>query len=181
MSSVAPLLKQLRQTAVPTLSIRKLADKLGMGHSSYAVYENANVYKKPYLPIDLARRIAAVLAEHSVDPADVMKLAGLTDAESQPEARAIEAARPAIQYVPLQVALPSEAALRDMFRSLLVLVPDGSTKDETAEILARWLPSGFAGIGPYLPDPGAGASPAGDTPPPAAATDHRESGPSSRT
>ncbi|WP_288804082.1 XRE family transcriptional regulator [uncultured Novosphingobium sp.] len=174
-------MKALRQSARPKLSIRRAADILEMGHSSYGFYENPNLYKKPYLPIDLARRIATAFADYSVDPADVMKLAGLNEAEVEPEVRAVESARPAVQYVSLQVALPSEAALRDMFRSLLVLVPDGATKDETAEILARWLPSGFAGIGPYLPDPGAGASPAGDTPPPAAATDHHESGPSSRT
>lgn len=165
MPSVAPLLKQLRQTAVPPLSIRKLADKIGMVHSSYAVYENANVYKKPYLPIDLARRIAAALTDHGVDPTAVMKLAGLTEAETEPEARAIEAARPAVQYVSLQVALPSEAALREMFAKLLVLVPENASRDETAEILARWLPSGFAGIGPYLPDSGAAASPVTDAPP----------------
>lgn len=181
MSSAALRLKQLRLRAVPPISMRKTAERLGMGHTSYGLYENPNLYKKRHLPLDLARRIAAVFADHGIDPAEVMLLAGLTDEEAVPEARAVEAARPAVQYVSLQVALPSEAALRDMFRSLLVLVPDGSTKDETAEILARWLPSGFAGIGPYLPDPGAAASPAGDTPPPTAATDHRESGPSSRT
>lgn len=175
MASVAPLLKSLRQTAVPPLSIRKMAERLGMGHSSYAVYENPNLYKKPHLPIDLARRIAAVLAEYSVDPADVMKLAGLTADETAPEARAIEASRPTVQYVSLQVALPSEAALREMFAKLLILVPEGASRDETAEILARWLPSGFAGIGPYLPDPGAASSPVSGVPPQSAATADRES------
>jgi hypothetical protein len=53
MSSVAPLLKQLRLTAVPSISLRKTAEKLGVGPSTYAVYENANLYKKPHLPIDL--------------------------------------------------------------------------------------------------------------------------------
>jgi hypothetical protein len=38
-----------------------------------------------------------------------------------------------------------------MFHSLLALVPEGASRAETAEILARWLPTGFAGIGPYLP------------------------------
>jgi hypothetical protein len=80
-----------------------------------------------------------------------------------------------VQYVQLQVALPSEAALREMFAKLLVLVPEGSSKDETAEILARWLPSGFAGIGPYLPDPGAGVSPSADVPPRSGATADPES------
>lgn len=175
MTSVAPRLKKLRQTAIPPLSMRQAAQKLGMGHSSYGLYENPNTYKKPYLPIDFARRVAAVFAEHGVDPSEVMKLAGLNESEAEPEGRAIEAARPPIQYVSLQVALPSEAALRDMFRSLLVLVPEGASKDEAAEILARWLPSGFAGIGPYLPDPNAAGSLEGDEAPPSPATDHRGS------
>lgn len=175
MASVAPLLKQLRLTAVPPISMRQTAEKLGIGHTSYGLYENANSYKKPYLPIDLARRLALIFADYGIDPADVMKLAGLTEEESEPEARAIEAARPAVQYVSLQVALPSEAALREMFAKLLVLVPDGSSRDETAEILARWLPSGFAGIGPYLPDPGAAGSPSADVPPRSGATADPES------
>lgn len=181
MKSASERLKELRLSAVPRISIRRMAEELGIGFPRYAYFEDPKRFKKRELPIDLTRQIAGVLSQRGVDPAEVMLLAGLNENEAVPEARAVEAARPTVQYVPLQVALPSEAALRDMFRSLLVLVPDGSTKDETAEILARWLPSGFAGIGPYLPDPGAGASPAGDTPPPAAATDHRESGPSSRT
>jgi hypothetical protein len=156
MSSVA-LLKQLRLTAVPSISLRKTAEKLGVGPSTYAVYENANLYKKPHLPIDLARKLAAIFADHGIEPAEVMKLAGLVGEEVAPEAAAVEAARPTIQYVPLQVALPSEGALRDMFHSLLALVPEGASRAETAEILARWLPTGFAGIGPYLPDPSANA------------------------
>ena len=64
---------------------------------------------------------------------------------------------------------PSEAALREMFANLLVLVTEGATKDEIAEVLARWLPSGFAAIGPYLPDPGATELPATDVLPQLAA------------
>src|SRR3546814_5252675 len=82
---------------------------------------NPNTYKKPHLPIDFARRLAAVFAEHGIEPADVMKLAGLSDDEAEPEARVIEAARPAVHYVSLPVALPSEAALADMFETLLAL------------------------------------------------------------
>lgn len=181
MENVSIRLRDLRKSAVPRLTVRAMAAELDLPLGTYSFYESPTKFKKAALPLDLARKIASVLAKHGVDPSEAMKLAGLSEAEAEPEARAVESARPVVQYVSLQVALPSEAALRDMFRSLLVLVPDGSTKDETAEILARWLPSGFAGIGPYLPDPGAGASPAGDTPPPTDATDHHESGPSSRT
>jgi hypothetical protein len=168
-------LKEFRKAAVPRLTVRRIAELLDMPLGSYARFESTSGYKKPFLPLDFTRKVAGVLARYNVDPAEVMKLAGLQGSEAEPEARAIEAAQPPVQYVQLQVALPSEAALRDMFRSLLVLVPEGATKDETAEILARWLPSGFAGIGPYLPDPGAEESPAGDEVPQSPAKGHRGS------
>lgn len=153
MPPVGPRLKKLRLSAVPPLSMRVAAEKLGMGHTSYNFYENPNTYKKPHLPIDFARKVAAVFAEHGIDPAEVMKLAGLKDTEAEPEAREIEAARPAIQFVNLPVALPSEAALADMFESLLALVPPDATRAEAAKILAQRLPSGFAAIGPVVLDP----------------------------
>lgn len=168
-------LKNLRKSAVPQLSIRAMADALGIGYSRYAYFEDPKRFKKAALPIDLTRQIASVLSRHGVDPAEVMLLAGLTGDEVEPEARAVEATRPPVQYVSLQVALPSEAALREMFAKLLVLVPDGASKDDTAEILARWLPSGFAGIGPYLPDPGAAVSSSGVVLPQARATVDPES------
>lgn len=145
-------LKDLRKAAVPRLTVRAMAEALDMPLGSYARYEGHGGYKKQYLPIDFARKVAAVLAEHKIDPAEVMKLAGLKGDEAEPEAREIEAARPTVQYVAMQVALPSEVALRDMFRSLLVLVPEGASKDEAAEILARRLPAGLAAIGPLSLD-----------------------------
>jgi hypothetical protein len=175
MSSASEKLKDLRLSAVPRISIRKMAEEMGIGFSRYSYFEDPKRYKKRELPIDVTRQIATVLARRGVDPAEVMKLAGLSEVEVEPEARAVEAARPAVQYVQLQVALPSEAALREMFAKLLVLVPEGSSRDETAEILARWLPSGFAGIGPYLPDPGAAGSPSADVPPRSGATADPES------
>lgn len=173
MKSASERLKELRLSAVPRISIRRMAEELGIGFPRYAYFEDPKRFKKRELPIDLTRQIAAVLSQRGVDPSEVMLLAGLNEIEAEPEARAVEAARPAVQYVPLQVALPSEAALREMFAKLLVLVPEGASKEETAEILARWLPSGFAGIGPYLPDPGAAASLEGGVLPRSAATvDH---------
>lgn len=152
MPPVGPSLKMLREATVPRLSIRSAAEKLDMGYSSYNFYENPNTYKKPHLPIDFARKVAALFSQYGVDPADVMKLAGLRDSEAEPEAREIEAQRPTIQFVSFPVALPSEVALRDMFESLLTLVPEGATRAETAQILARRLPAGFAGIGPFTVD-----------------------------
>ncbi|MCW2399674.1 XRE family transcriptional regulator [Sphingobium sp. B2D3C] len=154
MSPVGPKLKALRLRAVPPLSIRRAAEKLEMGHSSYNFYENPNSYKKSHLPLDFARKVAAMLAEYGVDPAEVMMLAGLNESEAEPEARAIEAAKPAVQYVTLSVAFPSEDALADMFQSLLALVPADATRAEAARILAQRLPAGFAAIGPVAPDQG---------------------------
>jgi hypothetical protein len=153
MSSAALKLKELRKSAIPALTVRGMADELGVPFGTYSSYETPARYKKPFLPLDLTRRIATVLTERGVDPSEVMKLAGLTDEETGPEARLVEASRPQVQFVSLQLALPSEAALRDMFRSLLVLVPEGASMDEAAEILARRLPSGIAAIGPVVLDP----------------------------
>lgn len=151
MISASQRLKELRKSAVPRLTVRGIADELGIPFGTYSNYESPR-YKKRSLPLDLTRRIAAILAQHRVDPSEVMKLAGLSAQEVEPEAREIEAQRPTIQFVSFPVALPSEVALRDMFESLLSLVPQGATRAETAQILARRLPAGFAGIGPFTVD-----------------------------
>lgn len=158
MPPVGPKLKELRLRAKPKLSIRRIAEELEIPFASYAFYERPDGYKKPFLPLDFARRVAAILAGYGVDPADVMALAGLTEAEAEPEAREIESQRPAFISITLPVVLPSEVALRDMFRSLLVLVPEGATKDEAADILARRLPAGLAACGPLALDQASVAS-----------------------
>lgn len=84
MRSAAFGLKELRQGARPPLTLRAMAEKLGMPPSSYARYEDANDFKRSYLPVDLARKVAAVLADHAVDPIAVMKLAGLTGEADTP-------------------------------------------------------------------------------------------------
>lgn len=177
MPAVGPQLKSLRLRAKPTLSIRKMADELGIGHSRYQYFEDPNRYKKAALPLDLTRAIAAVLALRGVDPTEVMALAGLTDSEAEPEGREIESQRPTFISITLPVVLPSEVALRDMFRSLLVLVPEGASKDEAAEILARRLPAGLAAIGPLSLDQASVASLAGSAAVPLLATDRPESRP----
>ena len=84
MRSAAFGLKALRQGALPPLTLRAMAEKLGMPSSSYARYEDANDFKRPYLPVDLARKVAAVLADHGVDPSAVMELAGLAGEPDAP-------------------------------------------------------------------------------------------------
>ena len=173
MISASQRLKELRKSAVPRLTVRGIADELGIPFGTYSNYESPR-YKKRSLPLDLTRRIAAILAQHRVDPSEVMKLAGLSEQEVEPEAREIASQKPNIIHVSLPVALPSEAALRDMFRSLLVLVPEGATKDEAAAILARRLPSGLAAIGPLALDQASVVSLAGDEAAQSPATDHPE-------
>ncbi|WP_079731205.1 hypothetical protein [Novosphingobium mathurense] len=181
MSSVTIKLRELRKSAAPRITVRRMAELLDMPLGTYARYESEGGYKKPFLPMDFTRRVAAVLSDYKVDPAEVMKLAGLTDGEVEPEAREIEAQKPTQFCVTLPVILPSEAALRDMFRSLLVMVPDGASKDEVAEILARRLPSGLAAIGPVLLDPVAAVSIAGEADPQVLAKAHPEAEQGSRT
>lgn len=152
MPPVGSKLKALRLRAKPSLSIRKIADELQIPHASYQFYERDDGYKKPFLPIDFARRVAAILSARGVDAADVMALAGLTDSEAEPEAREIESQRPAVQFATLRVELPSEVALTDMFESLLAIVPPDATRTETAQILARRLGVGLSACGPLAID-----------------------------
>lgn len=177
MPPVGPKLKSLRLQAKPAITIRRMAEELDIGYSRYAYFEDEKRYKKASLPIDLTRAVADVLGRRGVDPAEVMKLAGLTNSEAEPEAREIESQRPAYISITLPVVLPSEVALRDMFRSLLVLVPEGASKDEAAEILARRLPAGLAAIGPLSLDQASVASLAGGIAVPPPATDRPESRP----
>jgi hypothetical protein len=150
--SVNSRLKKLRVSAVPPLSVRKMAEALDIGSSRYAYFEDPKRFKKDALPIDLTRRIADVLSRHGIDPLEAMQLAGLNEGEAEPEARAIEAAKPTAQFVTLSVALPSEDALADMFASLLALIPPEASRAEAARILAQRLPAGFAAIGPVAPE-----------------------------
>lgn len=49
-----------------------------MPSSSYAAYESELKFKKPIIPLDLAKRIADVLEPRGVPRADVLALAGVT-------------------------------------------------------------------------------------------------------
>ncbi|MBJ7376418.1 helix-turn-helix transcriptional regulator [Sphingobium sp.] len=181
MSPVGSKLKELRLRAKPSLSIRKIADELQIPHASYQFYERDDGYKKPFLPIEFARRLAGILASRGVDPSDVMALAGLKDAEAEPDVREIEAARSQVYFASLPVALPSENALADMFESLLALIPAEATRTEAARILAQRLPSGFAAIGPVVLDLGMRHGSASATAPQSPAIDHHEPEQPSRT
>ena len=148
--SVNIRLKNLRLSAKPKLTIRGMAEELGIGYSRYSYFEDPKRYKKTGLPLDLTRQIAAVLARYEVDPSEVMLLAGLTETEAEPEVREIEAQKPQPQYFTAQVLLPSENALAAMLEPLLAMIPEEATLAEAARMLARRLPGGFAAIGPAV-------------------------------
>ncbi|MGC6330928.1 hypothetical protein [Rhizorhabdus sp. FW153] len=96
------------------LSMRAFAATLGSPlDKRYAYYEEKR-FTGP-LPIDAARRIAAVLLPFGVDSAEIFALAGLSPDQSEAEAT-IE---PDVQQILLPVALPNAAALTRMFETLL--------------------------------------------------------------
>lgn len=76
MDTLNAQLKALRELS--GLSVRALAAELDMPASTYAAYEDPKKFKKPIIPLDLAKRIADALAPHGVDRAAIMRLAGLT-------------------------------------------------------------------------------------------------------
>lgn len=82
-STTARALKALREEA--GLSMRQTADALGMSLTGYQHYEDR--YKKAFLPVELMRRAATVLAGYGIAPGRVLALAGST-----PEAAGIEPA-----------------------------------------------------------------------------------------
>lgn len=78
MESVNARLKSLRERAEPRLTVRAMAELLGMPASSYAAYETELKFKKPIIPLDLAKRIADVLEPRGVLRSEVLSLAGVT-------------------------------------------------------------------------------------------------------
>lgn len=78
-SVIATKLKALRKEA--GLSIRAIADELGVPSSGYAHYELR--YKRPFLPMALAQNLAEVLSRRGVSKHRVLALAG-AEGNSEP-------------------------------------------------------------------------------------------------
>ncbi|WP_120251798.1 LexA family protein [Sphingobium sp. YG1] len=78
MEPIALQLKALRNRTVPKISSRDVATALEMPSSTYAAYEDPKKFKKPLLPFQLAKKIAAIFAARGVPEAETMALAGLT-------------------------------------------------------------------------------------------------------
>lgn len=101
--SISQQLKRLREQA--GMSVRQLAKELDLSASSYAYYESS--YKKPTLPMSLARQLAQILTPHGVKRDDIMALAGvLSDAVMGDERLSVPADLPDLpptqaEYVPI--------------------------------------------------------------------------------
>lgn len=78
MTSIALQLKALRSRTQPKLSSRAVADALGIPGSSYASYEDPKKFKKPILPLDLAKKLADLFEPRGVPKSETLALAGLT-------------------------------------------------------------------------------------------------------
>ncbi len=103
-SEAARRLKALREQA--GLSMRAVAEALRWPLTRYQHYEDR--YKRTYLPVELAREIAAILAPHGVDPQAVLDLAGI--GSSPPtgapfRARALGAPPPVARDLPVMGAV----------------------------------------------------------------------------
>lgn len=78
MDSIPAQLKALRLQTIPKLSSRATAKALGVPDSSYAAYEDEKKFKRPILPLDLAKKLATIFAERGVPEAETLRLAGVT-------------------------------------------------------------------------------------------------------
>jgi len=78
MTDAGQRLKVLREGVRPKLSIRKMAEELGIPASTYATRENET--KSPFMRLEWVLPIADILEKHGVPREQVMELAG-ADAE----------------------------------------------------------------------------------------------------
>jgi len=105
-SQAARRLKLLRERA--GLSMRAVSEALGWTLTRYQHYEDR--YRRPYLPLDLARQLADVFATRGVSAADVLALAGVgADPGLAPGKTAAE--RPG--FLPRPIDIPA-VPLRDL-------------------------------------------------------------------
>lgn len=73
-SAIPHRLKALRERA--GLSVRAMADLVGMSSSGYSHYETPARFKDAFLPMRIAQDIARALEPRGIDQAQVMALAG---------------------------------------------------------------------------------------------------------
>jgi len=132
-------LKKLREAADPALSVRKLAQLLGMPASTYAFYEDPKKFKKAYLPIELTKSLAQHLTPHGIEQWDVLALGGFEETNAPTTEASIT---PVAQFATMQVLLPDARALERMFLGILK-ASEGLPQEALARELAQLLPRGL--------------------------------------
>ena len=145
------------------LSMRSFATRLGSPlDTRYAYYEEKRF--TGLLPIDAARQIATALQPFGIEPGEVLALAGLTADERDAELALVE---PLVQYIRLDVALPSADALTRMFETMLEKEVPPAQRDALARNLALRLPAALQRASGSPPVPVRDAAPprAADTRP----------------
>jgi len=152
METVGEQLKALRARTPHT--VRTVARFLGYdNHSRYSYYEGKR-FKGP-VPVDLARRLAELFYRSgNVQPHEVLKLAGLSDAEAaSEEVQFLDSRNPPSppQIIRMDVRLPSERAMTEMFVGMLEAVDRPDLTDELAIQLARLLPTALSMTPTELP------------------------------
>jgi len=113
------------------ISQAELARRVGVGQSTIngLIRGESRGSKHLHVIARTLRTSPAYLIGETEDPA--------------PDAPIVEPELP-IQFVTMQVALPSEDALATMFQAMLQIVPADSTEAERARILARRLPAALS-------------------------------------
>ena len=125
MGGVAAQLRELRRRANPSISVRVMAELLGMSAPTYHRYESEKGFKQHYLPMTLARRIAAVLADRGVNPDEVLALAGVgVDEVSKPD---LTAGQRRLLDLYDQLAPERRQLLLQLAEAMIVTARDDST------------------------------------------------------
>jgi len=105
-SQAARRLKMLRERT--GLSMRAVSEALGWTLTRYQHYEDR--YRRNYLPLELARRLADLFSQRGVPQAELLALAGIEDAPRAPADAAPPAAgiagRGGLQTRPLDLPAP---------------------------------------------------------------------------
>lgn len=132
---------KLRELRLRTgLTVRALAGALG--HESPNGYTHWEKSGKKPLPLEVARKLASIMAQHGVKPAEVMELAGLSQKEIAREAGAIpiSISMPGSEAIYLSIQLPNEDSLTRAFEGLIAPYDATTSKDVFARRLAQLLP-----------------------------------------
>lgn len=125
--NVASELKHIRTSA--GVSLRKMAEALGMAPSSYAHYENPERFKSPFLPMNIAVKISKLLQETGkrdlAEEVIILAGAGKSDFEKQ-QALDVAEFNSLIEQIDSSAAHNEGVKLRPNFSQLDAMLNDNS-------------------------------------------------------